>query len=570
MGGRSRGAPVTVAYFSMEIGLEPGIPTYAGGLGVLAGDALRSAADLGLPMVGVTLIHRTGYFRQRLDSAGRQSEEPARWGPEERLLPVEPRVTVTLEGRPVVLRAWRYDVPGVVGHPIPVFLLDAALPENDRDARRLTDALYGGDQRYRLCQEALLGLGGVAMLEVLGYSEITAYHMNEGHSAFLALALLERQIAGRPPHHVTDEDREAVRRRCVFTTHTPVSAAMDQFPHELVSAVLGAERGALLEVAEGVVDGVLNMTHLALALSRYVNGVAMRHGQVSQGMFPRYPVNSINNGVHASTWTSRPFAALFDRYVPGWRRDNLDLRHVVGVPTTEVRAAHEEAKAVLLAEVRERTGNRLSPDVMTLGFARRATPYKRHDLLFTDLERLRRIALQVGPLQVVFAGKAHPHDQGGKAQIRRVFEAAGALQGAVSVVYVPEYDMEFARAVCAGADLWLNTPLRPMEASGTSGMKAALNGVPSLSILDGWWIEGHVEGATGWSIGDSWEPEPDPAREAAALYEKLEAVILPMFYGRPNAYAQVMRTAIALNGSFFNSERMMLQYARKAYRIALP
>ena len=561
---------MTVAYFSMEIGLEPEIPTYAGGLGVLAGDALRSAADLRLPMVGVSLLQRQGYFRQALDGHGNQAESPDAWVPEDHLEALDQRVTVTIEGRPVGVRAWRYDLHGVSGSEVPVFLLDTALPENQPWDRTLTDVLYGGDDRYRLCQEVVLGIGGVAMLEALGFTDITAYHMNEGHSSLLALALLERQVGSGRLASSAREDHEAVRRRCVFTTHTPVPAGMDQFTWDLAQSVLGPDRCDALERCGCRIDSRLNMTHVALTFSRYINGVAMRHEQISRGMFPRYPVNSIDNGVHAVTWTSQPFRDLFDNHIPEWRRDNLQLRYAVGIPAYEVTRAHGDAKAALIGEVRSRAGVELRPEVMTIGFARRATAYKRPDLLFTDLDRLRRVAHEVGALQVVYAGKAHPRDEGGKAAIRQIFAAAEALAGAIPVVYLPGYDMKVARYVCSGVDLWLNTPLRPREASGTSGMKAALNGVPSLSVLDGWWIEGHLEGVTGWSIGESWEPEADPTKDAAALYDKLESTIMPMFYGRPTAYAQVMRSAVAVNGSFFNTERMMFQYARNAYGLTLP
>jgi starch phosphorylase len=549
----------------MEVGLEPAIPTYAGGLGVLAGDTLRSAADLGVPMVGMTLVHRKGYFHQRLDPWGNQSESPAVWAPEEVLEPVPARVAVAIEGRQVQVRAWRYVVRGVSGHTVPVYFLDTALTENSPEDQALTDHLYGGDDHYRLCQAAVLGLGGVAMLDALGYNIGVCYHMNEGHSALLALALLERQTEGRGLGAATHEDVEAIRRQCVFTTHTPVPAGHNQFSIDLVSGVLGAERASALDTLHCYMNGTLNMTYLALQFAHYVNGVAMRHGEVSNGMFPHYPVNAITNGVHAVTWTAPAFRALYDRRIPEWRYDNLYLRYAVGIPLHEIQQAHAETKRELLNEVEKRTGIRLNEAVMTIGFARRATAYKRADLLFSDLDRLKGIARRVGPLQVIYGGKAHPADEGGKAIIRRIFEAAVKLQDAVRVVYLENYDLALAQRLCAGVDLWLNTPLRPLEASGTSGMKAALNGVPSLSVLDGWWIEGHAEGVTGWSIGDGQEPPGDVSAEVTLLYAKLEHVILPMFYGRPNAFAEVMRSSIALNGSFFNTQRMLAQYLRNAY-----
>jgi len=556
---------VRIAYFSMEVGLDPTMPTYAGGLGVLAGDSLRAAADLGIPMVGVTLLHRKGYFRQHLDSRGNQSESPALWHPEEFLEPLPVRVSAVIEGRRVQVGAWRYVVQGVNGHVVPVYLLDTAIAENSPWDQTLTDHLYGGDDRYRLCQEAVLGIGGVAMLKALRHREVETYHMNEGHSALLALALLEERTRQGGLRAATRSDLEAVRLQCVFTTHTPVPAGHDNFPLELVKRVLGQDRAAALAEAECCPGGILTMTYLALFFSRYINGVSMRHEEVSRNMFPGYPINSITNGVHAVTWTSPPFQRLCDRRIPEWRGDNLYLRYAINIPLSEIQEAHGEAKGQLLAEVERRVGMRLDPTAMTIGLARRATAFKRPDLLFSDVERLRRIARQVGPLQVIYGGKAHPEDERGKAVIRRVFEAAAALREDVPVVYVEEYDMALAKYLCSGVDVWLNTPEKPLEASGTSGMKAAMNGVPSLSIEDGWWIEGHVEGVTGWAIGGDHRRESRPPEETASLYDKLEFVILPMFYGSPNAFAWVMRSAIALNGSFFNSQRTMLQYLGNAY-----
>lgn len=554
-----------VAYFSMEVGLDPAMPTYSGGLGVLAGDTLRAAADMGIPMVGVTLLHRKGYFRQRLDAQGNQSESPAHWSPERFLEPLTARARVTIEGRTVHIRPWRYMVQGVGGHSLPVYFLDTALPENSPWDQTLTDYLYGGDAHYRLCQEVVLGLGGVAMLRALGYQRVPAYHMNEGHSVLLALALLYEHTEGRGLRTMTVDDIDAVRNRCIFTTHTPVPSGQDQFPLEMVRRVLGEEQAGALVAAPCCRDSTLNMTWMGMFFSRYINGVSMRHEEISQDMFPSYHINAVTNGVHAVTWAAAPLQHLYDRHIPQWRRDNLYLRYAIAIPLEEIRQAHLQAKQDLLAEVERRTGVRLDPGVMTLGFARRATAYKRADLLFSDLDRLRQIAHQAGPLQVIYGGKAHPRDEGGKALIRRVFEAAAALGGTVPVIYLEEYDMALAKYLCAGVDLWLNTPQKPHEASGTSGMKAAVNGVPSLSILDGWWIEGHVEGVTGWSIGDDWQAASNPSAEAACLYDKLEQVIVPLFYQRPAAYAGVMRSAIALNGSFFNAERMMTQYLDNAY-----
>jgi starch phosphorylase len=553
-----------VAYLSMDVAVDSKIPTYSGGLGVLAGDMLRSAADLEIPLVAVSLIHRKGYFEQRLDSYGNQSESPSDWSPESHLQRLPAKVSVVIEGRDVQVCAWEYRFTGISGHTVPLIFLDTDLEENSPTDRGLTDFLYGGDQRYRLCQEVILGIGGVAMLRALGYSDVEIFHMNEGHSALATLALLEEVGEGPSETQFSETDIEAVRRRCAFTTHTPVPAGHDRFATDLVYQVLGEKRANVLAQLQ-LLNGSLNMTELALRLSGFANAVSMRHAEVSRSMFPNYRICAITNGVHATMWTAAPFALLFDRHLTNWQSDNNYLRYAIGLPLAEIRQAHDQAKQELLRQVRWLTGSQLDEKVFTLGFARRATGYKRADLLFSNLERLKQIARSGGPIQLIYAGKAHPRDEGGKEIIRRIFEAAAALAKEVRVVYLENYDLDLGKLLCSGVDVWLNTPLRPQEASGTSGMKAALNGVPSVSVLDGWWIEGHIEGVTGWSIGEGGDLENDSRAEADSLYEKLERVILPLYYQEPDRFAQVMRSAIALNGSFFNTQRMISQYVANAY-----
>lgn len=582
--------PRSIAYFSMEVGLDAAIPTYSGGLGVLAGDTIRAAADLKTPMVVMTLLHRKGYFHQRLDPGGWQTEEPVAWVVEDFLQEMPQRAAVAIEGRNVGLRCWRYDVVGESGYTVPVFFLDSDLPENSEADRTLTHYLYGGDQRYRLCQEVILGMGGVRMLRALGHDRISRYHMNEGHAALLTLELLDEQArkAGREMAHC--DDIEAVREQCIFTTHTPVPAGIDQFPIELVNRVIEPRSDFLdlhdnlcrellsrvfehptpyYDFADVVRSGTtLNTALLALNLSRYVNGVARTHDEVSRHLFAGYAIDAITNGVHAATWTSPPFRDLFDRYIPGWKKDNFSLRYALGIPRQQIWAAHWQAKQSLIREVNRLTNAGMDMDVLTLGFARRATAYKRADLLFADVARLRRISTQVGALQIVYAGKAHPNDYGGKELIRRVVQAMTTLGSDVKGVYLPNYDMELAAMITSGVDVWLNTPQAPMEASGTSGMKAALNGVPSLSVLDGWWIEGHIEGVTGWSIGDGEEATDeasDRSKDAESLYQKLEHDIVPLYYDARDRWIDLMAHAIALNGSFFHTHRMVQQYVLNAY-----
>ena len=557
-----------VAYFSMEVGIESAMPTYSGGLGMLAGDTIRSAADLRIPMVAVTLLHRKGYFRQRLDASGWQREEEAEWIIEDFLKEMLPKALVTIEGRAVQIRAWKYDVSGIRGFHVPVYFLDTDLPENSEWDRTLTHFLYGGDQHYRLCQEVILGVGGVRMLRALGYDRIERFHMNEGHSSLLTVELLDEETRKAGRQSIIHEDIEAVRKRCVFTTHTPVPAGHDQFSLDLVNRVLG-HRHVFVDMKDiFCYEGLLNMTYLALNLSHYINGVAKKHGEVSRLMFLGHTIDAITNGVHAATWVSRPFQELYDRYIPGWREDNFSLRYALNIPKQEVWEAHQETKNALIEYVNRKTGVGMDVNILTIGFARRATEYKRGDLLFQDIDRLRTISSKTGPLQVIYAGKAHPQDQGGKELIKRIFQAKESLKKEIKIAYLENYDIELGKIMTSGVDLWLNTPQPPMEASGTSGMKSALNGVPSLSVLDGWWIEGHIDGVTGWSIGESRRgtvESSDWSKDASSLYDKLEHIILPLFYHDRDRFIDVMRHCIALNGSFFNTHRMVLEYVLKAY-----
>ena len=557
----------TIAYFSMEIGFDPRIPTYSGGLGILAGDTLRAAADLGVPMVAVTLIHRKGYFHQRLDAHGDQAEEPVQWAVDDLLDPVDARIAVSINGETVHVTARRFDIVGTKDCRVPIYFLDTDLSENSKWARSLTHYLYGSDSHYRLCQEVVLGVGGVRLLQALGQESIERFHMNEGHASLLALELLEQQAQATGRQVPNLEDVEIVRAKCVFTTHTPVPAGHDQFPMDLVYGVLG-QHAAFAMKDVFCCEGVLNMTYLALNLSHYVNGVAKRHGEVSQHMFSKYRIDSITNGVHAASWTSPHIQGLFDRYIPGWREDNSDLRYALNITSSELWECHQKAKQELLHFVNRSANAGLDEDVLTLGFARRATSYKRPDLLLYDLDRLKEISSKVGAIQIVYAGKAHPQDEDGKAIIRKIFSARDALRDQVRIAYVENYDMDVGKLLVAGVDVWVNTPQPPMEASGTSGMKAALNGVPSLSVLDGWWLEGCIPGVTGWPIGHDGhaaKSEQSNTADALCLYDQLENSIIPMYYDRQSEFVDVMRHVIALNGSFFNTHRMMQQYVLKAY-----
>jgi starch phosphorylase len=556
-----------IAYFSMEIGIQNDIPTYSGGLGVLAGDTVRSGADLKLPMVAVTLISKKGYFRQELDEKGRQTELPGSWNPSIYMTLLPTRITVQIEGRDVLVQAWLFKVKSLTSGSIPVFFLDTDVEGNTPEDREITAYLYGGDQAYRLKQEIILGIGGVRMLHELGF-EIKKYHMNEGHSSLLTVELLN--MYKRPIEDVWDErlvwDVDRIKDLCVFTTHTPVEAGHDKFPYELIKSTMGEL--IPLDVLKNLGgQDRLNMTLLGLNLSEYINGVAKKHSEVSRNMFPGYKIASITNGVHSFTWTFDSFKKLYDKYLPGWANEPELFVRIGRIPDEEIWKAHMEAKKNLFDYIRAETGEEFKLEILTLGFARRATAYKRPDLLLSNIERLDRIG--TGKLQIVYAGKAHPRDEAGKSLIEKIFSLKEMLKDKIKIAYLKNYDMEIALRLVSGVDIWMNTPLRPLEASGTSGMKAAHNGVVNFSVLDGWWIEGHIEGFTGWSIGPSPTEtrgvENMDTRDADDLYNKLEYIIIPLFYNDRFTWIRMMQNAIGKNAYYFNSHRMMRRYVTEAY-----
>ena len=549
-------AKTRIAYFTMELAIRYEIHTYSGGLGILAGDTARSAADLGLPMVFVLLVHRAGYFRQTINHDLWQVEQPSWWAPADWCTPLETTATVEIEGRPVVIRPWLFIQTGVTGHKIPILLLDTDLEQNSAIDRTLTHHLYGGDAAYRLKQEIVLGIGGARVLRALGL-DIQTWHMNEGHAALLTLERLAQAKAA------TGTDGLAqTRKQCVFTTHTPVAAGQARFPYDLYART-APELVPLDTVKDLAGADELNMTRLALNLSGYSNAVAVRHAETSRQMFPGHEIHAVTNGVHTLTWAHDPMASLFDTYLPKWRLDPKALTEVASVPDEAIWKAHRKAKAELIEMVFGRTGIALDLDKPILGYARRMTPYKRPLLLFSDIERLAAIAHH-WPFQIVISGKAHPRDGGGHEAIHRILEIERQMAGRLRVAFVPAYNMHVAKTIVSGADVWVNTPTPPMEASGTSGMKAALNGVPNFSVLDGWWVEGCREGVNGWAIGTNGGDSSDDAH-AAALYAKLDGTVLPLFHGNRTGWCSVMKQAIATSGWQFSSHRMLLQYAREAY-----
>jgi starch phosphorylase len=545
-----------VAYFSMEIGVKSDVPTYSGGLGVLAGDVIRSSADLRIPLVAVTLISKKGYLKQKITPDGRQLEYAEEWEPSKFMNLLPATVTARIGARDVKVGVWVYDQDSLTGGVVPVLFLTTDLDGNAQQDREITDFLYGGDETYRLKQEMVLGIAGIKILETLNIN-VKKYHMNEGHSSLLTLELLKRN----------EMNADRVKNLCVFTTHTPVEAAFDKFSYDLVSDVLGTE--VPLEVLKkyGGSDR-LNMTLLALNLSKYTNGVTEAHMEYSRRLFPGYHIQEITNGVHSYTWTCQHFRQLFDKYIRGWANEPELLVRVDVIPDEELWEAHMKAKRDLLDFMDENAGAKMDVDTLTVGFARRATEYKRATMVFSDVEKLKDVERQ-GRIQLVFAGKAHPRDEMGKRLIKDIYGYIDQLRNDIGIVYLENYDMQMAGRLTSGVDVWLNTPLPPYEASGTSGMKAAHNGVVNFSVLDGWWIEGCVEGLTGWAIG----PSPDQTvseeerrkRELGDLYNKLEYLVVPKFYEERDSWIGMMKNSIGKVAYYFNSHRMMRRYATDAY-----
>jgi len=540
-----------IAYFSAEIGISESLPTYSGGLGVLAGDHIKAAADNSLPLVGITLLYKEGYFKQRVDESGSQSEIYPRFDPEPKLRQLPEKFILRLRERNVWVEAYEYVYVGENDKKISIYFLDTDLEENFHDDRIISLRLYSGNKDHRILQEAILGFGGIRLLEILGYDNIKTYHMNEGHCSFLTLALLEKY----------NGDENKVRSMCHFTTHTPVEAGHDHFAIDRCRKLLHGLLPENLNLPSWVQDSRLHMTELGLYFSRSANGVSKLHGKVAQNQFPDFIIKHITNGVYHPYWIGKSFKGLFDEKLNGWRTKPELLLKLHGISNEELSLAHLLQKKSLLGYANSQTQKALSSDVLTLGFARRAAEYKRARLIFSDPDRL--IKLGKNKLQIIFAGKAHPKDQLGKDIIKEIVNNANKLMGKVKIIFLENYNMWLGHLITSGVDVWLNTPLRPNEASGTSGMKAALNGIPNLSILDGWWAEGCKNGKNGWAIGsvDACNDESD----AESLYQLLEQDVIPTFYDNKEKWMQIMRSSIEISVQF-TADRMIKEYQEKYYQ----
>ncbi len=601
------------AYFSAEFGLTDCLPIYSGGLGVLAGDHLKSASDLGLPLVGVGLLYQQGYFAQYFNADGWQQERypindfynmPLHL--ERNPDGSELRIAVNYPGREVYARVWRVQVGKV-----PLYMLDTNIEPNQTYDHDISDQLYGGDIDMRIHQEIMLGVGGVQMLKALGYN-VTAYHMNEGHAAFSALERIRILIQEQGLNYA--QAKQLVAASNIFTTHTPVPAGIDLFPPDKViyylgyyADIFGLSKDQFLALGRentGDLSAPFSMAVLALKMAVFSNGVAQLHGQVSRQMFKglwrnlpvdEVPIAAITNGVHARSCVAKSTQELYDRYLgPNWSSTPADRpmwEKMEVIPDEELWRNHERCRLDMILYVRERLVNHLhdrgaspreiaqaqevlDPKVLTIGFARRFATYKRATLWMRDLERIKKILLgnKDRKLQFVIAGKAHPKDIPGKELIRDINHFIREQGLEKQIVFVPNYDIHIARLMVSGCDVWLNTPRRPREASGTSGMKAAMNGLPNLSVLDGWWDEANYV-RTGWAIGHGEiyeDPNYQDEIEANALYDIMEKEVMPLFYDRdadglPRRWIAKMKDAIRLNCPFFNTARMLTEYAQRAY-----
>lgn len=543
---------IQTAYFSMEIGVKDSMKTYAGGLGILAGDTIKTAADTGYGMVAVTLLYKNGYFKQNLASDGEQLEAPDTWDYQSELQDTGVYVDVPVKDGIVKVQVLKHTQKGLSGE-VDIIFLNTDLEDNPEKYKYASYNLYTPFENTRLLQEIILGIGGVYALQALGYTELSTYHLNESHAAFGILALEE-----------TLGSREEAKSKVVFTTHTPAEHGHKKYHFDELSNTLTQD--FLSKISDEIENGIINMTIFCLNNSRYSNAVAKRHGEVSNQMFPGRRIDYITNGIHIDSWISDSFRNLFNEEIGDFLSNPNLLKKATKIKPEKIAQAHLENKKNLIQFIKEATQIELSVDVLTIGFARRVDGYKRSGLIFKNLPLLKRIAEQNRGLQLVFSGKAYFDYKDGEDYIGKVFQLEHQDLGKLRVVYIPDYGMSISKYMISGCDLWLNNPLKPLEASGTSGMKAALNGVPNFSTLDGWWLEGYFEGKNGWSIGDD-SMQNNEEIQIYDLYSKLEHQILPIYNNFKRNWYKVARNAIALNASYFNTHRMLEEYRKKAYEL---
>jgi len=538
-----------IGYFTAEIGLWSDLKTYSGGLGVLAGDHVKSAADAGIPLVGVTLLYREGYGTQQLDNLGNQTETFPNLDPNQHMTKTSIEFSLNLDNTQIKISVWKVEIEGISGHVVPVYFLDTFHEDNTPEHCSLSGRLYGGDDNTRIRQEYILGVGGVKLFDFID-EVLSGIHLNEGHCTFALLELLEK---GWTRQYLSDHT--------LFTTHTPVPAGHDRFDWDLVRHIIGdklpQDAIELVKIAGDSENGNrCSMSHLAVGLCTSVNAVSKLNAEVASTMFANRVITPITNGVHHMTWTSDSMSTLFDKFIPGWKENPNLLQNANNLPNHELVKYREQARELLRNRVKNDTGVELFKDRLTIGFARRFATYKRANLVFHDLERLTKIGAD--KIQFVFSGKAHPRDNGGKDLIRSIFESASNIESSIPVAFLEDYDMQIGLDMTSGVDIWLNNPIRPMEASGTSGMKAAMNGVPNCSILDGWWPEACIHGKNGWAIGSA-EDDRNDIRDANNLYNVIENEVLPVWESSIDNWANIMKSSI-IASSNFTGNRMIQDY----------
>jgi len=536
----------TIAYLSMEIALENNIKTYAGGLGVLAGDILKSAAEKKFPMIGVTLLNRYGYFKQKINNSGAQIELIDRDYDFSLLKRLDTQVEIEIGSEKIKVGVWQYLIKGEKGFEVPVYFLDTNISGNKTKYKHLTDKLYGGNLELRLQQEIVLGRGGVKMIAELGFNSIKKYHLNEGHGAFAALELFNDNKEAKL------EDRiNQVRKKCIFTTHTPIQTIFDEFPIGLLSK---NQKDFPFELPGLVKNQKVNTIDLAMFFSSYINGVAKTHQKFLNEVFPQYKISSITNGVNSLFWTSPEFKKIYNEFIPRWKSNPSLLKKAQKINDKKIWSAHQKAKKRLLEYIKLEENVNWDENILTICFARRFTQYKQPLLLFSDIDRLLEILKNGGSVHIILAGKAHFRDTNGQDSIKRLYGFKKKYPQ-LNIIFLKNYNLDLAQLLVAGSDLWLNNPQIPQEACGTSGMKAAHNGVPQLSTLDGWWPEGFKKNKTGWAINNVND-----------LYNSLKNEILPMYYGNKKGWIGIMKNVISLNASYFNSDRVLDQYINEAYK----
>jgi glycogen phosphorylase len=549
----------SIAYLCLELALNNSIKSYSGGLGILAGDTIKSYADLGLDAVAVTLLYKNGYFKQSIDPiTGKQIESNDEWDYKSLLTNTGKTFVIEIEHRPVTVQIWQYEYTGQKGNNIKIYFLDTNLDHNNSEDQAICYNLYSKYPVTRLKQEILIGIGSIKALETLGYPIFDKYHLNESHACF-AIPYLQSILGSK----------QEAQKHIVFTTHTPLEHGHKKYTFEELEKQLTQKSNdqSLVEILKSNYDDQtqINVTRYCLENSSYSNAVSRKHAEVMHKMFPSSTIDYVTNGIHTYTWVSNSLAEVFDKNLIDWRLDSSILRNALQLTDFDIRTAHQKNKQILCDKILEISGKQYSTSKFTIGFARRVDSYKRQNFIFKDLDRLEKIAQKFGGIQFVFAGKAYPDTAGEDSTLAQIVKLSQQADLNINIVYIPNYDMVTSEFMVSGVDIWLNNPLRPLEASGTSGMKAALNGVPNFSVVDGWWVEGWQENETGWSIGDEYNHIGNEAYELNELYGKLEHIILPTYYYDTKKWLEIMKQAIALNGSHFNTQRMVLEYLSKAY-----